>query len=107
MRAEQSIALIALILGIIGGVLLASSGVRAALGIFEGNISFDTRTLLTTTIGIVAIIASVVIWTGQYVAGGAVNIILGIFMVFYGETHQGLIILVSGILGIVAPKIKD
>ncbi len=107
MRAEQILALVALILGVIGGVLLISGGVRVVLGLLEGKISLESETLLTTSIGIVAIVASVIIWTGRYVAGGSVNIILGILMVFYGEVQQGLIILISGILGIVAPKIKD
>lgn len=107
MRAEQTLALTALILGIVGGVLLVSGGVRIALELFEGNVNFKPEALLTTSIGIAAIAASVVIWTGRYVAGGSVNIILGVFLVFYGETQQGLIILISGILGIVAPKITD
>lgn len=107
MRAEQTLALFALILGIIGGVLLVSGGFRIVLDLVEGNASFEPKTLLITSIGIVAIVASVIIWTGRYVAGGSINIILGILMVFYGEVQQGLVILISGILGIIAPKIKD
>jgi len=107
MRAEQGLALVALILGIIGGVLLISGGVGIVMGLLEGNLSLDTKMLLITSLGIVAIAASVTIWTGRYVAGGSVNIVLGVFMVFYGEVQQGIIILISGILGIVAPKIKD
>ena len=107
MRAEQAVALIALILGIIGGVLLISGGIRILSGLLEGNVRVSFETLLLAGVGIVAIAASVTIWTGRYVAGGAMNIVLGILMVFYGEIQQGLIILVSGILGIVAPKIKD
>jgi hypothetical protein len=106
-RVEQSLALIALILGIVGGVLLASGSIKIALDLLEGNIVLESKTLLTTGLGIAAIIASVVIWTGRFVAGGAANIILGTLIVFYGEVQQGLIILISGILGIVAPKIRD
>lgn len=107
MRAEQAIALFALILGIVGGVLLISGGFRIVLDLIEGTTSFASKTLLITSIGIVVIVASVVIWTGKYVVGGSINIILGILMVFFGEIQQGLVILVSGILGIIAPKIKD
>lgn len=107
MRTEQAIALVALILGIIGGVLLISGGIRILSGILEGNIRISFETLLLTGVGITTLAASIIIWTGRYVAGGSINIILGILMVFYGEIQQGLIILVSGILGVVAPKIKD
>ncbi|UCE95763.1 MAG: hypothetical protein JSV51_08655 [Candidatus Bathyarchaeota archaeon] len=107
MRTEQAIALIALMLGIIGGLLLASGGFRILLALLEGNQSFEPRTLLIASIGVIAVVASVVIWTGRYVVGGSLNIILGVLMVFIGEAQQGIIILVSGILGIVAPKIRD
>lgn len=107
MRVEQSIALIALILGIIGGVLLISGGVGLLLRFLEGNVTVKPETLLITSIGIVAIVASVIIWTGRYVAGGSINIVLGVLMVLYGEAQQGLIILISGILGVVAPRIED
>jgi hypothetical protein len=107
LRVEQSLALLALILGIIGGVLLASGSITIVLDLLEGKIVLESKTLLTTGLGIAAIIASVVIWTGRFVAGGAANIILGILVIFYGEVQLGLVILVSGILGIVAPKIRD
>ena len=107
MRAEQALALIALMLGIIGGVLLLGGGFGFLLRLLEGNVTINSETLFITSIGIVAIIASVIIWTGRYVAGGSINIILGVLMVLYGEVQQGLIILISGILGIIAPKIED
>ena len=107
LRIEQGLALVALILGIIGGVLLASEGVGIALRLIEGNMHVEARTLLISSIGIIAIIGSVIIWTGRFVAGGAVNIVLGILMVLYGEAQQGTLILISGILGIVAPKIRE
>lgn len=107
MRAEQGLALVALILGIIGGVLLASGSIEIALDLLGGSAVFNSETLLTTGLGIAAIVASVVIWTGRFVAGGAANIVLGMVVIFYGEMQQGLIILVSGILGIVAPTIRD
>ncbi len=107
MRTEQALALIALILGIIGGVLLVGGGVRIIVRLLEGNVSFRGETLLIAGVGVAAIVASVVIWTGRYVVGGSVNIALGVLMVLYGEAQQGLIILLSGILGIIAPKIED
>ena len=77
------------------------------LDLLEGNVRLNLKTLLVAGIGIVAIVASVMVWNGKYAVGGSVNIILGVLMVFYGEVQNGLIIMVSGILGILAPKIED
>jgi len=107
LRAEQILALIALMLGIIGGVLLISGGFRMVLELIGGRVRLEPETFLITGLGALAIVASVIIWTGRYVTGGSINIVLGILMVFYGEVQQGLIILISGVLGIVAPKIND
>lgn len=96
-----------MILGIIGGVLLIGGGAGVLSKLLEGDLVVSLTTLIVASVGIVAIIASVIIWTGKYVTGGSVNIVLGIFMVLYGEAQQGLVILISGILGIVAPKIED
>ena len=96
-----------MILGIIGGVLLIGGGAGVLSKLLEGDLAVSLTTLIVACVGIVAIIASVIIWTGKYVTGGSVNIVLGVFMVLYGEAQQGLVILISGILGIVAPKIED
>jgi len=58
-------------------------------------------------IGVVVIIASVMLWSGRYLAGGLINMVLGIITVFYGKDAEGIMVLISGVLGIIAPKIKD
>jgi len=57
--------------------------------------------------GVIAIIGSVMVWTERYLVGGVINIVAGLISVFYGRDTEGLLILISGILGIVAPRIKD
>jgi len=107
MKSEQAIALVALILGIVGGALLLRDGIHVVSELFEGNRHINFESLLLVGIGVVAIIASAMLWTGRYLAAGVVNMVLGIITVFYGRDAEGLMILISGILGIVAPKIKD
>jgi len=107
MKGENAFALIALILGIVGGVLLCKSAIDLAVKLLEGSRHTNVESLMPVGIGIIAIIASVVIWTGRYLAGGVVNIVLGIIAVLYGKDAEGLMILISGVLGVVAPKIKD
>jgi hypothetical protein len=96
-----------LILGIIGGVLLLSGGIGIVLKLLEGTVNLDSHTLLLAVLGVVTIVSSGLIWTGRYVPGGAINIALGILVLVYGEVQQGLLVLISGILGIIAPKIED
>jgi len=107
MKSEHTFALIALILGVVGGVLLLKDAINVVSKLFEGRGHFNFELLLVFGMGIIAIIGSSMVWTGRYLAGGLINIVLGITAVFYGKDFEGLMILISGVLGIVAPKIKD
>lgn len=107
MKSEHAFALIALILGIVGGVLLCKGAIDVISKLFEGRGHINIESPMLIGIGIIAIAASAMLWTGRYLAGGVTNMILGIITVFYGRDAEGLMILISGVLGIVAPKIKD
>lgn len=107
MKTEHAFALIALILGIVGGVLLCKGAIDVVSKLFEGGGHINVESPLLVGIGVIAIIASAMLWTGRYLAGGVINMILGIVTVFYGRDAEGLMVLISGVLGIVAPKIKD
>jgi hypothetical protein len=107
MKSEHAFSLVALILGIVGGVLLCKGAIDLAMKLFEGSRQISIQSPLLIVVGVVAIIASAMLWTGRYLAGGVANIILGIVSVFYGRDAEGLMILISGVLGIVAPKIED
>ena len=107
MKSEHAFALIALILGIVGGVLLCKGAIDVVSKLLEGRGHINVESPVLVGIGVIAIIASAMLWTGRYLAGGLINIVLGIITVFYGKDAEGLMILISGVLGIVAPKIKD
>jgi hypothetical protein len=107
MRTEHAFALIALILGILGGVLLGKGLINIAARLAEGRGDLSMDALLLPFLGIMAIIGSAMIWTGRYLVGGVMNMIFGLIAVFYGADAEGLMILLSGLLGIVAPKIKE
>jgi hypothetical protein len=106
MKSKQLIALIALVLGIVGGVLLLINFLEAIPRILEGG-EIGVGSLITIAVGVIAIIASLIIWKGSYFAGGVINLILGIIAIVYGHRSEGVLILLSGVLGVVAPKIKD
>ena len=107
MKSEHTFALIALILGIVGGILLCKNAISVISKVLEGGRHVNFESPVLVGIGVVVIIASVMLWTGRYLAGGVINIVLGIIAVFYGKDAEGIIILISGVLGVLAPKIKD
>ena len=107
MKSKQLIALIASVLGIVGAVLLLVGFLETIPRILEGRGELGIGSLVTIVIIIIAIVASLLIWKGSYVAGGVINIILGIIAIVYGHRSDGVLILLSGVLGVVAPQIKD
>ena len=107
MKTEHAFALIALILGIVGGVLLSKGAIDVIAKLLDGTGHINVESPVLVGIGVITIIASAMVWTGRYVAGGLINMVLGIITVFYGRDAEGLMVLISGVLGIVAPKIKD
>lgn len=107
MKSEHAFALIALILGIVGGVLLCKCAIDVVSKLLEGSSHINVESPVLVGVGVIAIIASAMLWTGRYLSGGVINIVLGIITVFYGKDAEGLMILISGVFGIVAPKIKD
>jgi len=107
MKGKHVLALVALIFGIVGGVLLCMSVFDAVPRLLEGRAHVGVESLVIVGVGVVAIIASVIVWRGSYLAGGLVNIVLGVIAVYYGKDSEGIIVLISGVLGVVAPQVKD
>jgi len=106
MQTKQAFALTALVLGIIGGVLLVKDGIVVVSRLAERAGTIRSDALLLLGLGVIAIVASVMIWNGQYTVAGLLNMILGITAIFYDGGTGGLMILLSGIFGFIAPKIK-
>lgn len=107
MKSKHAFALIALILGIVGGVLLCKGAIDVVSKLLEGSRRINFESPLLFGIGVIVIIASAMLWTGRYLTGGVINMVLGIITVFYGKDAEGIMVLISGILGFMAPKIKD
>lgn len=107
MKSRHGLALLALLLGIVGGLLLCKGALDAIPRLLDGRGHIDAGLPLLLVIGIAAIIASAMIWKGSYFTCGMLNIVLGIISVFYGRDTEGLMLVISGVLGVAAPKIKD
>jgi hypothetical protein len=107
MKTKDTFALLALILGVVGGVLLIKMAIDVIPRLLQGRWQISIELLVIVGVGIAAIFASALIWKESYFSGGLINIVLGVVAIFYGKDTEGVIILVSGILGILAPKVKD
>ena len=69
MKSKNVFALIALILGIVGGVLLLMGLIDALPRLLEGRARIGIESLVFVGIGVITIIASAMIWKGSYFAG--------------------------------------
>jgi hypothetical protein len=107
MKSKQVLALIALVLGIVGGILLLVSFIDTIPRLLEGRGQLEVESLVIVGIGVIAIVASAMIWKGSYFAGGVINIVLGVIAIFYERNSEGVLILISGVLGVIAPQVKD
>jgi len=107
MKGKDVFALLALILGVVGGVLLVKVAIDALPRLLEGRRQIGVELLVIVGIGLIVIVASAMIWKGSYFSGGLINTVLGVVAIFYGKDTEGIMILISGILAVVAPKVKD
>jgi hypothetical protein len=107
MKSKQVLALIAMLLGIIGGIFLLVDFLETIPRILDGRAHVGVESIIIVGIAVIAIIASVIIWRGSYFAGGVINIVIGAIAIIYGIRSEGVLILISGILGVVAPQVKD
>jgi hypothetical protein len=106
MKSKRVLALMALLLGIVGGVLLFTGFIDSLPRLLEVRARIAIESILFVGIGFITIVSSLMIWKGQYLAGGLINIVLGIITIYYGKDTEGIIILISGVLGIIAPQVK-
>ncbi|NIV43691.1 hypothetical protein GWN49_02200, partial [Candidatus Bathyarchaeota archaeon] len=78
---------------------MCKGGVDFVLKLLDGSKHAGFESLVFAGIGVVVIIASVMLWTGRYMPGGVVNMVLGAIAVFYGRDSEGIMVLISGVLG--------
>ncbi len=107
MTEKRLLALIAMLIGLIGGLLI----LVGVLDSLRGNIDLTnwTRTAnlaVAALLGIAILFGSLLIYRGRYASGGIINIVLGIIVIIvgYGSTTGGILAFISGVLGLVASE---
>lgn len=103
MTEKRILALLALLIGLIGGLLILVS----ALNIGRGQLSLDlaVNAAIAALVGIAILAGSLLIYRGKYSSGGIVNILLGIVTLILGlNSTGGILAIVSGVIGLVASE---
>ena len=100
MSERRLLALLALLIGLLAAILLF-------LGILPHrneaiDVEYLQRIAVDGVLGLIALVGSVLIWSSQYRAGGIINIVMGIVVLIVASLTPGLLLVFSGILGLVA-----
>ncbi len=100
MSERRILALLALLIGLLAALLLLLE-----LRLPGGNEPFLNwlfRVAVAAILGLIAIAGSLLIYGRKYQAGGIINIVMGIAVIFLAGTVPGILLVFSGILGLVA-----
>ena len=105
MTENRILALLALLIGLVGGLLILSNTLNS---IRLGQKLSDYLDLLEfLVLGLAILLGSVLIYRGNYGGGGIVDILLGIVSLLLGANSTGAILaLVAGVIGLVAGQAK-
>jgi len=103
MTEKRILALLAMLIGLIAGLLL----LIRALDITRGgtsNLNVILDTVISALLGIAILVGSLMIYRSQYSSGGIINIVLGIVAIILPQGGQtaGILAIISGVLGLIA-----
>lgn len=105
MSERRLLALLALLIGLLA-VLLLLLGFRLPNN-NEDFLQWLGRIAVRGILGLIALLGSLLIFGGQYRAGGIINVVMGIVVLLIESTTAGLLLVFSGILGLVAAGTFD
>ncbi|TLZ76137.1 MAG: hypothetical protein E6K08_06790 [Methanobacteriota archaeon] len=105
MTEKRILALLALLIGLIGGLLILINVLNAARG--EFNLDRAINAAIAALLGIAILAGSLLIYRGKNSSGGIVNILLGIVTLILGLNFTGgILAIVSGVIGLVASEAR-
>jgi len=106
MTEKRLLALIALLVGLIGGLLILADALDAVrrtptLESVFGVLAFGI-------LGVAILLASLLIYRGKSASGGVLNILFGVvaFVLERGSTTGAILAIVSGVIGIIASETR-
>jgi hypothetical protein len=104
MSEKRDLAIVALLLGLLGGALVLVGGLGLDLGRLA-TLTLDVilARIVYIVLGLGLLLGSVMIYRGSYSSGGILNLILGIVALAVGAGTLGAVLgLISGVLGLLA-----
>ena len=103
MTEKRLLALIALLIGLVGGLLILSEAVRGFRGV--SDLAAILSALVPLVLGIAILAASLLIYRSKYGSGGLLDIILGVVALILQLNQIGAILaIVAGVIGLVASE---
>src|SRR6266540_658471 len=98
MTEKRLLALIAMLIGLIGGLLILVGALDIGR---QFNLNLAVSAIIAALLGVAIVLGSLMIYRGKYGAGGLVNIVI---VLGYGSTTGGILAIISGVLGLVASE---
>jgi len=103
MTEKRLLALIALLIGLVGGLLILNEAVRGFRGV--SDLAAILSALVPLVLGIAILAASLLIYRSKYGSGGLLDIILGVVALILQLNQIGSILsLDDGVLGLGASE---
>ena len=103
MTEKRLLALLALLIGLVGGLLILAD----ALNDVRRTPTIETvlNVLVSAILGIAILLGSLLIYRGKYGSGAILNILLGIVALILQTSATGAILaIVAGVVGLVAAE---
>ncbi len=102
MTQRRLLALLALLLGLVAGLLLLLSIMHIPR---EVTLNWIVQEAVLAIVGLVIIVAGLIIYSGKYLIGGILCVVLGLLvLIYWHDIPAGLLALLAGIFAIIAEE---
>ncbi len=102
MTQRRLLALLALLLGLVAGLLLLLTILHIPRDV---TLNWIIEEAVLAIIGLIIIVAGLIIYGGNYLIGGILCVVLGLLVLIYWQKIDvGLLSLLAGILAIIAEE---
>ena len=104
MTEKRLLALLAMLIGLVGGLLVLVDALDVGRG--QLTLSLAADAVIAAILGVAILAGTLLIYRGKYSSGGIVNILLGIVILILPRTSTtgGILAIVSGVVGFVAAE---
>lgn len=103
MSEKRLLALVALLIGLVGALLILTDALNAVRGTID--LASALSLLIFVILGVAILLASFLIYRGKYGSGGILNILLGVVALILQADRTGAILaIVAGVVGLIAAE---